>query len=215
MNGIAHILSPASAVWCGWTMFGLLLCAVLAEAAQPGVITQVPTVLFAKTERTYKASPDNVLGQLFITLFRFGVLAMLLLLCFYQGEGFHFLSFLMLMGMVLAVILVKMACNALLDYTFQFTRHYAAPYEQYGAIATLASMLLYPCLLVLLRTDSVLAARWILGVVAAVFFGLILFRWCRTFLRSAASMLYIILYILTMEVVPAAALVWYSSIVSF
>ena len=196
-------------------MFGLLLCAVLAEAAQPGVITQVPTVLFAKTERTYKDSPDNVLGQLFITLFRFGVLAMLLLLCFYSGEKFHFLSFLMLMGMVLAVILVKMLCNALLDYTFQFTRHYAAPYEQYGAIATMSSLVLYPLLLVLLRTSSALAARWTLGIVAAVFFGLIFFRWCRTFLHSAASLIYIIIYILTMEVVPSAALIWYSSIVPF
>lgn len=191
-------------------MLGLMLCAVLAEVAQPGIITQVPTVLFSRTDRMYKDSPDNVMGQLFITLFRIGVTALLLELCFYNGRDFPFLPYVYLTAWILVLILVKMICNVVIDYTFQFTRHYASPYEQYGAIATAMSLLIYPCLLVALRIGSATVARWIVGVGAIGFLGLILFRWCRTFLHSASSMLYIILYILTMEVLPIAALLLYS-----
>ena len=191
-------------------MFGLMLCAVLAEVAQPGVITQVPSVLFSHAERTYKDSPDNLFGQLFITVFRIGVTALLLELCFYSGGEFLFLRYVYLTGWILVLILMKMACNVLIDYTFQFTRHYAAPYEQYGAIATAMSLLIYPCLLLALHIGSAETARWVLGIGAIGFVGLILFRWCRTFLRSASSLLYIILYIMTMEVLPIVALLWYS-----
>lgn len=208
MNEIAHILTPASAAWCGWNMFGLLLAVIFAELAQPGIVSQVPTVLFSKTERIYKASADNVLGQLFITLFRIGVLALLLQLCFYTGGTFHYLSFLMLMGVILAFILVKMVVNVLIDYTFQLTRHFASPYEQYGAIATTVCLLLFPCLLVLLRIGNAIAARWVLGIAMALFLGLMLFRWFRTFVREPAALLYILLYIMTLEVVPMAALLW-------
>ena len=194
-------------------MFGLLLCAVLAEVAQPGVISQVPTVLFSHAERTYKDSPDNVLGQFFITLFRLGVTALLLELCFYQGGEFPFLHYVYLTGWILFLILLKMLCNVLIDYTFQFTRHYAAPYEQYGAIATAMSLLIYPCLLVALHMGSAVVAHWVLGIGAIGFVGLIFFRWCRTFLHSASSLLYIVLYIMTMEVVPIVALLWYSGTV--
>ena len=66
MNGIEHIVSPMSAAWCGWTMLVLLLCAILSEVMQPGVILQSPTSLLAQTDRTYKDSPVNLYGQLLL-----------------------------------------------------------------------------------------------------------------------------------------------------
>lgn len=191
-------------------MLALLLAAIFAELAQPGVISQVPTVLFAKTERIYKASADNVLGQLFISMFRIGVLALLLQLCFYNGGTFEYLDYALLMGVVLAFILVKMVMNVLIDYTFQLTRHFASPYEQYGAIATTVCLLLFPCLLVLIRIGNAMAARWVLGGSMVLFLGLMLFRWFRTFVHEPVALLYILLYILTLEVVPMAALLWIS-----
>lgn len=207
MNDVAHILSPASAGWCGWAMLGLLLCSVLAEVAQPGIITQVPTVLFAKTERIYKASSENMLGQIFISVFRICVLALVLQLCWYNGGSFTFVSFAMLSGLVLATILLKMLCNAMLDYTFQLTRHYASPYEQYNAIATATAILLYTGLMLILRAGSVLAARWLFGIGLTVFFLLIVFRWWRTYVHSPIALVYTLLYILTLEVLPAAILI--------
>ena len=210
MNGIEHIISPVNAPWCSWTMFGLMLCAILSEVLQPGVLTQVATILFSRTERTYKAAPDNILGQLFITLFRIGVPALLLTMAFYTGGDFLFISFALVFGVIFAIVLVKMGCNILLDYTFQFSRHYSSAYEQYGAIVTLTCVLLYPLLLLVIYLGSAIIARWISGIGILVFFGLILFRWCRTYLHSFTSLGYIVLYILTLEVVPMATLLWIS-----
>lgn len=210
MNGIEHIISPVNAPWCSWTMFGLMLCAILGEVLQPGVLTQVPTILFSRTERTYKAAPDNILGQLFITLFRIGVPALLLLMSFYAGEEFRFMSFALLCGILLAIIFIKMGCNLLIDYTFQLSRHYASAYEQYGAIATLTCVLLYPGLLFVVYLGSTGVARWTCGIGILVFLGLIMFRWCRTYLHSFASLIYIALYILTLEIIPMAVVLWVS-----
>ena len=77
-------------------MLGLLLCAVLSEALQPGVITQAATSYMARAERTYKAAPNNFFGQLLITLFRIGTWSMALFLCFYtegNASGWSFAAF--------------------------------------------------------------------------------------------------------------------------
>ena len=121
MDGISHILSPMSAPWCGWTMLVLLLCAVLGELAQPGVISQASASLLSRNDRTYKNAPVNFIGQSLITLFRIGTLAMTLFLCFYQKGNFGFGTFILLCGIIFAILLMKMLCNTLLDYTFQAT----------------------------------------------------------------------------------------------
>ena len=74
MNEIAHIVSCSSAPWCAWLMFGLLICALLSEAYQPGVITQAKNSLSAQTDRMYKESPATLMGQLLMGIFRIGII---------------------------------------------------------------------------------------------------------------------------------------------
>lgn len=206
MNAIPHILSPLSAAWSGWTMLGLLLCAVLSEVMQPGVIMQAGSSLLTRAERTYKDAPTNFFGQLLITLFRIGTLAMGLYLCLYRGGNAPYWVFAAISGLILAMLLLKMLCNVLLDYTFQLSRLYAPAYEQYGNLLTLTMVVLYPCLLFLLRVGSIVAARWTVGLLL-VAFGLLWFVRCiRIFASSLVAIGYILLYFLTLEVLPMAGL---------
>ena len=137
MNGIAHLLSPMSAPWCGWTLFGLFLCAVFSEYMQPGIIRQAPLSLLAQTDRTYKDAPATFLGQTLLTIFRIGTLATAIYLSLYTEGVFRFVTFAAICGCTVAVLLVKMLCNRWLESTFQFSRHFAPFYEQYGDISTL------------------------------------------------------------------------------
>lgn len=203
---ILRILSPLSAPWCGWTMLALLLFAILSEMLQPGIIRQAPESLLSQNDRTYKESPDTFFGQLFITLFRIGTLGMALCLCVCPDGSFRFAVYAAICGLILAVILLKMLCNILIDSVFQLSRRFGKAYEHYANIATLAALTLYPLLLLHLHFSSVFSAQWILGIVAALFVLLWLYRSARQFVRSPLAILYLLVYITTLECLPFAAL---------
>ena len=210
-EGIAHIISPLSAPWCGWTMLGLLICAVLSEWFQPGIITQAPMSLMVRNDRLYKESPTNFMGQLHITLFRFGTLAMALCLCWTPEGQFSFAAFAAMVGIIALFFVVKMLGNWLLDYTFMFTRRFGAPYEHYSNLLTLAALVLYPVMLILNYLVSPLAARWSVAVIAALFCLLWLYRCIRTYITSPVAIIYIILYFCTLEILPFIGLAYISA----
>ena len=206
-----HILSPVSASWCGWMMFLLLLCAVLAEMAQPGIIKQAYTSLEVHKERAYKESPDTFLGQLFISLFRVGTASMALCLCFCAENRFTLTAFGIVTGLVMAVVLTKMVCNVVLDYTFALSRRFGTAYEHYGNIATLASLVLYPVVLTMIRIGSVQATYWSVGIVAGLFALVWLYRTLRMYTVSLMAGVYVLMYFCTMELLPMAGLAYVSA----
>ena len=192
-------------------MFGLLLCAVLAEVSQPGVITQAYTSLTAFTERVYKESPATLFGQVFITVFRLGTIAMALCLCFPAENHFSVTAYWAVVGVVLAVVLLKMLCNVLLDFTFELSRRFDTPYEHYANITTLASLLLYPVVLAVIRIGSLPMARWAVGSVAVLFVLMWCYRTFRTYTVSPMALLYLLLYHITLELLPMAGLAYLSA----
>jgi len=199
-EGIAHIISPASAVWCAWAMLVILLCGILAELFQPGVVTQAKNSLSAQTDRVYKESPTNFMGQLLISLFRLGVVTMAVYLSCAGTGDFSITGFWVIFGIVLAVFVVKMLCNICVDYTFHLSRHYGDAYEHYGNIFTLVTTVLYPAMLVLLRYGTQEANRWVLGSLGALFSLLWIYRAFRQYVSSFRALGYLLLHFFTIEI---------------
>ena len=191
-------------------MFGLLLCCVLSEFFQPGVITQAPASLRVRTDRLYKDAPVNFFGQVFINLFRLGTVAMMLCLCFGAQGRFSFWTYLAVNAVVLAVLLVKMTGNVLLDYTFTLSRRFGAMHEHYANIATLVCLLLWPAMLILMHVGSPEACRWTMGIALALFILLWVYRSGAQYIHAPVAVLYMLLYWCTLEVLPMAALVYLS-----
>lgn len=208
---IAHIISMANAPWYGWTMLVLLLCGVLAEFSQPGIVTQAPGSLFARADRTYKKSPDTFGGQLLITLFRIGTPAMALCLCLCTGGHAPFRAFWAFCGIILAMIVVKMLCNTLLNYTFMLNRLYEEAYEHYGNLTTLAAVILYPLLLILVAVDNLLVTQWAIGIVAVLFILIWAYRSARMYIVSPIAVLYLAIYIASLEIMPMATVYYLSN----
>jgi hypothetical protein len=211
MEGVAHIFTPLNAAWCGWTMLFLMLCAVISEMMQPGVISQAGASLRVRTERVYKDAPTNFISQFLITIFRIGTLAIAIYLSFYSGGHFSFGIFAILCGITFVTALVKMAGDELADYTFMLSRRFSPAYEHYANILTITSCILYPCVLVLLRFGNVVASRWVLGATIIIFFILWIYRASRHFVNSPQAVLYFILYICTLEFLPLGLLLYLSS----
>lgn len=192
-------------------MLVLLLCAILSEYLQPGIITQAYISLRPRIERSYKDAPSNALSQALITLFRIGTLAMALCLSICQDRTFTFLVYLSVCALIVAVLALKMLCNVMVDHTFMLSRRFMPMYEHYSNIFTVVTILLYPCLLVVLRVDNPSACQWILGITMALFIALWIYRSARIFIISPVAILYFILYIVTLELLPIGALLYLSS----
>lgn len=210
LQTVDHIISPVSAPWCGWVMLFLLLCAVFAEWFQHGVISQMHVSLTAQSDRTYKASPMNFYGQIFLNLFRIGTFAMALCTCLYNGRPFTFVSYAAVCGLVLAVMIVKMLCNMLINYTFGFRGVIGVAYEHYANITTMASCCLYVALLVLMRYASQQVLWWVFVLTGILFIGIWMYRGWRLFVSSPSAILYLLVYMATLEVLPLAGLYYLS-----
>ena len=210
-EGIAHIMSPLSAPWCGWTMLVLLLFAILSEWLQPGVIAQSPVSIIVRAERTYKEAPTSVMAQILITLFRIGTLAMLICLYYCESGSFPFMAFMAVSGIILGVLIAKMLCNILLDYTFQLSRQFGEIYEHYSNLLTLTIVALYPVLLLFLHIGSASSYRCLLIITGGVFLLLWLFRSAQQYIRTPMAILYLLVYTLTLEVVPMVGLIYLSA----
>ena len=204
MYGIEHILSPLSAGWPAWVMLALLLCVVLAEFSQPGLVTQAHTSLTAQSDRMYKEAPDNLFGQTLIALFRIGTPSLGLYMCLPGAGPFSLKTYLALCGVLLGTVLVKMALHQVLSYTFRLRNRVSASYEHYGNLATLTVLALYPAILILLRLGDTEATLWTLGIAAAFFVGMWVYRSARILIAGPADILYYALYIGTLEVLPIA-----------
>lgn len=178
---------------------------------QPGVILQSPTSLLAQTDRTYKDSPVNLYGQLLISVFRIGTLAMGVYLCVPESAAFRFGIYAAICGITVAMLLLKMLCNVLIDFAFSLSRNMDQSYEHYGDITTLATCALYPALLVVLRIGDLAVNRWVVLIASGLFILMWTYRLIRTYWTHPVAILYIALYICTLEVLPLGALFLISS----
>lgn len=211
MEGMMHILSPASAPWCGWIMVLLLVAGIFSEWLQPGLVTKAPTTLTARiTDRMYKDAPTNFMGQLFVSIFRLGTITMAIYLCFYTENHYPIVAFGAVCALVLAVVLVKMLFNILVNYTFDISRRFGDMYDHYANITTLTSLALFPLVLILLQFGNPALNKWILGITALLFIGMWLYRSIRTYVSSLPSLIYWVMYICTLELLPIALLIYLS-----
>lgn len=192
-------------------MLVLLMCAILAEWAQPGIIRQTPASLMARTDRTYKDAPSNFPGLFFITIFRIGTPAMALCLCFANLGNTSFILFGVICGIIIAMLIIKMLCNRLIDYTFSLTRRFGAAYEHFSNVFTLTMIVMYPLLLILLRLDNPLVTKWVTGIMMVLFLLAWFMRAVRTYLVSLKALLYLIGYFVTMELLPIVLIVYLSA----
>jgi len=103
-----------------------------------------------------------------------------------------------------------MLCNVLIGYAFDLRNAVVVAYEHYANITTLASALLYLVLLAMMRFASQEVLFWALVGIACLFIAIWMFRGWKLFVSSPMAILYLVIYIATLEVLPLAGLYYLS-----
>ena len=188
-------------------MLFLLLCGVVAEMVQSGMVLQAFSTIFAKVERSYGDVQQNPLEELIMNIFRIGTFAMALYLYAYRAGDFCFTTYLLVAAWVLGIDVVKLAATALVNYTFRISKRFALISTHYNNLRTVICCGFYVALLFLVNIDNAVVTKWSLFALAAAAIVLILIKWIRIFCTDVRSLLYIVLYILTLEVLPLLVLI--------
>ena len=212
MDMVPHILSVYANAWTGWVMLALLLLLVLNHSPQYSLIGSVKNV-FSHAERVYGAQSRAWGSEVCEWLFRIGVLAMAVwILAIGNGRldmgygrlaiGNGAMGYANVLGVVLAVYVVQRLVLRGVGHVFVSRKQLSAAMEQYNAICSAACVCLYPIVLVVMNVPAAHLAQILCGAVLVAFVGMIVWKSIRLFYTNVLSLLYILLYIIFLEIMP-------------
>ena len=193
-------------------MLALLLLLVLNHSPQYSLIGSVKNV-FSHAERVYGAQSRAWGSEVCEWLFRIGVLAMAVwVLVIGNGRldmgygqlaiGNGAMGYAKVLGVVLAVYIVQRLVLRGVGYVFVSRKQLSAAMEQYNAICSAACVCLYPIVLVVMNVPAAHLAQILCGAVLVAFVGMIVWKSIRLFYTNILSLLYILLYIIFLEIMP-------------
>lgn len=205
MDKIALISTPISEAWPSWLMFVLLLNLILSEVLQPGLVRASFRATFTKMERMFGDQSINFMANLTLNIFRVGTLAMALYVFTYHHAPFSFLTYVYIILIIGGVLAVKAFFGWLVSYTFELHRTAALYVPQYNNLWTILCMTLYPITLLYINVAEWSFLAWLPMTVIIVFVALLLFKQLQYFYAGFSSLLYLIVYTVTLELLPIGA----------
>lgn len=205
MEIVEHISSVYANGWVSWVLLALLLLLVLNRSAGMGVIGSLRSV-FSQSERVYGAQSRAWGSEVCEWLFRIGVLAMAVwVLVIGNGRldiGNGAMGYAKVLGVVLGVYIVQRLVLRGVGYVFVSRKQLSAAMEQYNAICSAACVCLYPIVLVVMNVPAAHLAQILCGALLVAFVGMIVWKSIRLFYTNILSLLYILLYIIFLEIMP-------------
>lgn len=200
MNDLPRISSLYSEPWVGWVMFALFAMALMNLIPQVAGVTLQG--LFSQSERTYSVRNRNWMSEVVLRIFRLGVVAMAVLVWVVpQGET-SLLSYTKIIGVLLGVYALQALLMYVVGAVFVSSKRMDVAMEQHDAIRTLVCVGLYPILLLLTNFTSPILPQIAFGIVFVVYVLALLAKSIQLFYSHLLSILYIILYIVWLELLP-------------
>lgn len=201
MNNIAHITSLYSASWMAWVMFVLLVVGLLSPLTR--VTSMTLQSIFSRSERSYAVHVRSRMSGLALHIFRFGIVAMAMLLCAFPQGAFSFLSYLKVFGGCAILYTLQTLVLYGVVAVFVSPKRMGAIKEQYDSIRTSVCACAYPILLVLVNIPSISALPWIFcGIVFVVYVIVLFAKAVQLLYTHPLSVLYILLYVVCLEILP-------------
>jgi len=214
METITHISSPYSEPWVAWLLFGLMLLTVLNRSTLTNLRGGLRT-LFSHSERSYGIYTSDLLTEIIAIIFRIGILGLAVYMLVYSaGAPFTLLTYAKVTGIVVAVLAIQILLIYIVGKVFLPARRLSQALEQCNYIRHLSDMLLWVVMLLTVNWSNTLALYILCGLVGLLFAAAMVGKGVQMFYKSASSLFYILLYFISLEVVPlCGTLLWAKHIV--
>ena len=204
-NPLPHISSMYTSSALAWLSLLLLGCGIVASLANPYAWKDGFTSFFSRVDRRYSA-PVRLMPMVLTKVFTIGSLALTLWLYFYQEGELVWVGWWIALGMVVGWLLLHRGILELIGYVFSMPNEARALWHDTYLLLSSLSLITFAlcCLAQWMPMQTVLRGG---VVVASVFFvGAIFVKLCMTYLSSLRALFYILLYVMTVEVLPLALL---------
>lgn len=202
MTNLLHISSLYTESWVAWVMFVLLVVALLNPLPQTVGVTLHG--IFSHSERAYVVRSRNWASEVALRIFRLGIMTMAAMLLVCLPTAFTLLVFAKVLGLFALVSILQTLLLYGVGAVFISGKRMDAAIEQHNNIRTMICVSLYPILLLLTNVSSPILPWVLCGIVAVLYIAILIGKSCQLFYTHPLSILYILLYILFLEILPWA-----------
>jgi hypothetical protein len=165
--------------------------------------------LFSKGERSYVG---NTGLQYLTTLYRAGIMALLIYMLIHVTGEFTFINYSIVLGVILAAILTQNLLTRLVGLVFLSNRMLEGALEQRRLIGDVLCGLIPLAIMLLYMIPA--CNMVVVIVLSLLYVGMILVKSIQLFYNNLLSVLYVLLYITSLELIPlVVAILWIKNII--
>lgn len=205
MPFVDRISSPMSESWTAWTLLVLLLLIGWAIQRQPTLLRVAWQTTVAKSERNYSDAALDALAMMMVILFRLGTVALALDVAFFDGGHFQFVDYLWTLLIMLGVELLKVLTGWLVNFTFHLPTPFGMSYVHYTNLWLLTCVPLWCFCCISVFCGNPVLTNILMAIAAGILFLSLVVKGIRSYMTQLTSLPYVLLYVLTVEVVPMVA----------
>lgn len=202
MTELDRISYPMSESWVAWVLLSLLLAILIANQRQSGLIKGAWMAMIRSKERHYHEMGGDLFQWILIAYFSAGVPSLLLYAFFFRSAPCQVWQWLLVLLMWLAMDGLRILLTMVIRYIFDLEKLLANVMQFYSDMRLLTGLVLYPVTALVCYLGATTWMAVVLYGLILILFGIQLNRMIRTMLVAPQSVLYIMLYFLTLEVVP-------------
>lgn len=205
MPFVDRISSPMSESWTAWVLLVLLLLVGWAIQRQPTLLRVAWQTTVAKSERNYSDAALDALAMVMVVLFRLGTVSLALDVLFFDGGQFLFVDYLWTLLIMMAMELLKVMMAWLVNFTYHLSMSFGMSYVHYTNLwlLTCVPLWFFCCISVFFGTPMLTDV--LMAIAAGILFISLVVKGVRSYMTQLLSLPYVLLYVMTVEIVPMVA----------
>ena len=206
MDGLTVISSPWSETWVAWVMLGLLVLAGTAHALQPQAIATGFRSIFTTGDRNSMFIDSDMdrraqFLMIFLSFCTFSMATYVSLLAYLGAGEYSFRTYGLIVLITVGILLVRMLLEWLVAFTFVNRSAIHTLLYHYYHLTVCSVIIHYPIVLLSLFWSALTPRAIIIlnGTILALYLIGLLVKTCGILMRSLRSLLYILVFIVTLE----------------
>lgn len=158
------------------------------------------------SERVYGGN-SNILGRISAWIFRIALLALVMHIAFYKGGIFAFKTYLIIVGVVGIICLIQYILTIGIGWIFVTRKNLENGLGLLEMVRNSVALTLLPMPLLMMWIDNSLCKWILLSIIGAFFVILTLTKSLQLFYKNFLSFVYILVYLIYLEIIPIGGMV--------
>lgn len=201
-----YITASLSTTWLPWLCLAMVLLVWVSCMLQPQYLHGLISNSFASFAVNIAEQVPSLGSQMTQWLFNslLPAVGVFVLVVDSTVEGFDLLGWLILIS--IAIDLLRIIVAAMVQYTFRFGKRIAMVYMRYFSLRSLLSYVLFVVILLAAYTSHDKLWLTMLAIATAVYLVILGVQWSRLLCTSLTDLFGVIIYLLTVELLPTVLL---------